>query len=249
MLASELRAGDYDYRLFQGGINGSDPNDWFLRSTFIVMPPEPPTQPPTEPPTEPPEVLPPDPPPPTLPPGLYPIIGPEIATYGVVQPIARQLGLTTLGTLNQRIGDTMTLANAGTDNSGWGRSDWGRFFGQQIDNSYQAFAAPRASGWLGGFQGGIDLWRDNYAGHRDAASVYLAFGQSSVNVDGLVTNAAATGYAMTHTGTSDLNVLSVGGYWTHYGPGGWYLAAVAQGRSIPAPLQPSSPACRLLARA
>jgi hypothetical protein len=26
-----------------------------------------------------------------LPPGLYPIIGPELATYGVVQPIARQM--------------------------------------------------------------------------------------------------------------------------------------------------------------
>ena len=32
----ELRAGGFDYRLFQGGINGTDPNDWFLRSSFIV---------------------------------------------------------------------------------------------------------------------------------------------------------------------------------------------------------------------
>ena len=29
----ELRAGAFDYRLFQGGLNGSDPNDWFLRSS------------------------------------------------------------------------------------------------------------------------------------------------------------------------------------------------------------------------
>ena len=41
-----------------------------------------------------------------LPPGVFPIIGPEIATYGVVQPIARQLGMTTLGTLHERVGDT-----------------------------------------------------------------------------------------------------------------------------------------------
>jgi T5SS/PEP-CTERM-associated repeat protein/autotransporter-associated beta strand protein len=27
----ELRAGAFDYRLFQGGLNGSDSNDWFLR--------------------------------------------------------------------------------------------------------------------------------------------------------------------------------------------------------------------------
>jgi len=59
--------------------------------------------------------LPPDSPPSTLPPGKYPIIGPELATYGVVQPVERELGL---GALNQRVGDTMTLANASTDASG-----------------------------------------------------------------------------------------------------------------------------------
>ena len=43
------------------------------------------------------------PPPEPLPPGVWPIIGPELATYGVVQPIARQMGLQTLGTLHERI--------------------------------------------------------------------------------------------------------------------------------------------------
>ena len=87
--------------------------------------------------------LPTDPPPQPLPPGVYPIIGPELATYGVVQPIARQLGFTMLGTLHERIGDTLTVENAGADAEGWGRSGWARFFGQQIDNHYQAFADPQ----------------------------------------------------------------------------------------------------------
>jgi hypothetical protein len=104
----ELRAGAFDYRLFRGGLNGSDPNDWFLRSSFIV-PPEP----------EPPEPIGPNPPPATLPPGVWPIIGPELATDGVVQPIARQMGLQTLGTLHQRIGDTLTLANTGGMAAAW----------------------------------------------------------------------------------------------------------------------------------
>ena len=79
----ELRAGAFDYRLFQGGLNGSDPNDWFLRSSFdiakrgqgrkrrlaLLRLPS------------------------VLPPGVFPIIGPELATDGVVQPIARQMGL------------------------------------------------------------------------------------------------------------------------------------------------------------
>jgi hypothetical protein len=44
MLANqELRAGDFDYRLFHGGIGGSNPGDWFLRNEFVVGPPiEPP---------------------------------------------------------------------------------------------------------------------------------------------------------------------------------------------------------------
>jgi type V secretory pathway adhesin AidA len=165
----ELRAGAFDYRLFRGGLNGSDPNDWFLRSSFIV-PPVPPG--PVDP-------IGPDPPPATLPPGVWPIIGPELATDGVVQPIARQMGLQTLGTLHQRIGDTLTLANTGGEGSGLARSDWARFFGQGINNIYQAFADPRASGWMGGFQGGVDLLRSSFLpGHRDVAGVYLAFANS-----------------------------------------------------------------------
>ena len=105
-LAGEVRGGAFDYDLFRGGLGGSSPNDWFLRSTFVVGPPiEPPVIPPT---------LPPEPPPQVLPPGVFPIIGPEIATYGVVQPIARQLGMTMLGTLHDRIGDTLLNANMGT---------------------------------------------------------------------------------------------------------------------------------------
>jgi outer membrane autotransporter protein len=34
---------------------------------------------------------------------------------------------------------------------------------------------------------------------------------------------------MTRTGTLNLNGYSGGGYWTYYGPGGWYLDAVVQG--------------------
>jgi Autochaperone Domain Type 1 len=129
-LLGEVRGGAYDYFLFRGGINGSDPQDWFLRSTFYspVTPMPPVGQLPPPDPIIPPPVLPPEPPPQVLPPGQFPIIGPELPTYGAVQPIARQMGLATLGTLNQRIGDTMTLANAGTDPNGWGRSDWARFF-------------------------------------------------------------------------------------------------------------------------
>jgi len=254
--AGEIRAGAFDYDLFRGGLTGGFPQDWFLRSDFevgppiIVLPPgglipgepEPPgggapgTTAPEEPgtPTSPGAgggtTLPTDPPPDPLTPGIYPIIGPEIATEGVVQPIARQLGLAMLGTLHERIGDTLTVANAGTDAEGWGRSGWARFFGEQIDNHYQAFADPSVTGRIVGVQAGLDLWRGSFLpGHRDAAGVYFAYGNSAVDVDGLVTNAAFTGYVRSRTGAVDLNAYSGGAYWTHYGPGGWYLDAVVQG--------------------
>ena len=245
---AEVRAGAFDYRLFQGGPI-SNSSDWFLRSTFIVGPVDPsvplvPIGP----------SLPVNPPPEVLPPGvLFPIIGPEIATYGVVQPIARQLGMTTLGTLHERVGDTSLAAITGTPcpadgdtrdgiyrkapvkaptdclYAGWGPSVWGRVLGQQIDNHYRAFADPRASGQLLGFQSGIDIWRGEWMpGHRDAAGFYVGYANANVDVSGLVTNEAATGYVLRHTGGLNLDAWSGAAYWTHYGPGDWYLDAVAQ---------------------
>ena len=117
-------------------------------------------------------------------------------------------------------------------NAGWGPSVWGRVLGQQIDNHYRAFADPRAYGHLLGFQSGIDLWRgESMPGHRDAAGLYVAYGNANVDVNGLVTNAAATNYVLRHTGGLNLDAWSGGAYWTHYGPGDWYLDAVRRRRS------------------
>jgi outer membrane autotransporter protein len=231
----ELRGGAFDYRLFQGGVSGSSANDWFLRS-ILVPPPTPPV-------------------PPVPPPTPSPIIGPELATYGVVQPLARQLGVAILGTLDDRVGDTYDPDGCGVSPAPeassvdlptrkaslptrkvglvpcplFSPSVWGRFFGQRVDNHYQAFADPSASGSMGGFQGGIDLLRGAIIpGGHDRAGLYGAYGDVSADVNGLVTNAAATAYILTHTGSLNLNAWSMGGYWTHVGQGGWYLNAVLQ---------------------
>jgi outer membrane autotransporter protein len=172
-------------------------------------------------------VYPSHPPPEVLPPGVYPIIGPELATYGVVQPIARQMGTTILGTLHERVGDT--LADGDASASGPVPSAWGRVFAQQVSNSYQEFAAPSTTGQILGVQAGLDIWHgSSFAGQRDTAGVYFAFGNANVSVDGLVTNPEATAYVRMRTGWLHLNAYSVGGYWTHYGSDGWYLDAVVQ---------------------
>jgi outer membrane autotransporter protein len=238
----ELRAGAFDYDLVRGGLNGTDPNDWFLRSSIVVEPT------PTPPPPPPPPPFPDEPPPTTLPPGFFPIIGPELATYGVVQPLARQLGLTTLGTLDERTGGTAANACCCVDTTtpstaivvktpaitdfGCRPSVWGRVFGEQIRDHYEAFADPRADGSLFGVQSGVDLWRGSIVpivGHRDVTGIYLAYGNTAVDVNGLVTNAAATNYVLTKTGTVRFDGWSGGAYWTHYGPTDWYVDAVVQG--------------------
>ena len=176
--------------------------------------------------------------------------------------LARQLGLSILGTLDDRVGDTYepdgcgvvpAVASAAAETSAvdlptkkpaavptkkpgpapcplFSPSVWGRFFGQTIHNNYQAFADPSANGDLGGFQGGIDLLRGSLiAGQYERAGLYGAYGDVHADVNGLVTNPAATAYVLTHTGSMNLNSWSAGGYWTHTGPGGWYLDAVLQG--------------------
>jgi outer membrane autotransporter protein len=249
-LAGEVAAGPFDYELFRGGLSGSDANDWFLRNDFIVPGPIPPEPGPIDP-------LPPDPPPQPLPPGVHPIIGPRLATYGVVQPLARQLGLDILGTLHERAGDTYepdcsapAAETSGVDlptkkpaalptkKSGptpcplFSPSAWARFFGGTLNDRYRAFADPRADGSVWGFQGGVDLLRGSLiAGHYDRAGLFGAFGNTNANVDGLVTNAADTAYVLTRTGSVNLDAWSGGAYWTHVGPGGWYLDTVLQGTS------------------
>ena len=206
---------------------------------------------------------PPDSPPQPLPPGVpYPIIGPELATYGVAQPLARQLGLSILGTLDDRVGDIYepegcAVEPAHRDPSrrsadpkvrehapdqeagAGGRLARPLFFALRVrplfrpnarTTNIKAFADPRASGNLGGFQGGIDLLRGSMiAGHSERAGLYGAYGDVNADVDGLVTNPAATAYVLTHTGSMTFDAWSAGGYWTHVGPGGWYLDAVLQG--------------------
>jgi hypothetical protein len=220
LLNGELRAGAFDYDLFHGGLDSASPNDWFRRSDFIVpqIPPEPPI-PPIIPP------LPPDPPPNPLPPNVvFPIIGSELATYGVVQSLARQLGFAILGTLNDRVGDTYEPDGCAAAPAAapaalpgpvlapcplFSPSVWGRFFAETIDNHYRAFADPRADGDLGGFQGGIDLLRGSLiAGQYDRVGLYGAYGDLNSDVNGLVTNPAATAYLLEHTGSAHLNARS-----------------------------------------
>lgn len=228
-LANEVRSGAFDYRLFRGSVNGRAQNDWFLRNTFEVTPlpgiePSPVPLPyPVE------GELPVDPPPPPPEPGIHPIIGPEPPLYSVIAPIAQQLGLLTLGTLHERVGDNPDNLGQGSGYLGQTPIVWGRIFGQHINNQYRNFFASTANGNLSGFQSGIDLWRGALLPeHRDRAGFYAAYSNANVSVDGLQTNTELTGYTRQSAGNLNLDAWSGGLYWTHYGPNDWYLDSVLQ---------------------
>ena len=109
--------------------------------------------------------------------------------------------------------DQSHLTTAYPEGQGSVRSAWGRFFGQQIDNRYRAFADPRADGQLLGVQAGLDLWRGGLIpGHRDVIGAYFAYGNGDLGVNGLVTNLAATAYELRRTGSVNLHAYSGGGF-------------------------------------
>lgn len=245
-LASETRSGALSYRLFRGDLAKQDLESWYLRNQFIVEPeipvdpdpitPEDPLIPvlPEDPvnPVTPPDAprtgttLPLTPPPSVLPAGEYPVIGPAIATYGVVQPMARELGMVTLGTRDQRSGDGAMLINDGQPSQ---TSFWTRLIASNIDHSWQAYAAPSAKGSVDGLQLGADLWQQSaITGHRDRLGFYVGQSRASVSVSGLVTNDAGTQYVRTETGKVKLNATALGLYWTHNTEDQAWLDATAQ---------------------
>jgi hypothetical protein len=70
------------------------------------------------------------------------------------------------------------------------------------------------------------------AGQYERMGLYGAYGDVSADVNGLVTNPAATAYVNTHTGSVNINAWSGGAYWTHVGPGGWYLDTIFAGDQL-----------------
>lgn len=210
-LASPLRAGAYNYALFKGADDSSNPENWYLRSEFVPSPD------------------PSDPVPVPVPPKPLPILGPELATYGVVHPSARQMGLAALGTFHERVDNALSAPKLAGEADSRRRSTWMRVFGQDTESHYQAYAAPRSDTKIIGTQAGLDLWRSGRTGeHRDIAGVSVSYTRGKADVSGLVTNAQATAYELVHTGQLKLNAYSVGGYWTHIGPNGGYVDGVLQ---------------------
>ncbi|MGI6850664.1 autotransporter outer membrane beta-barrel domain-containing protein [Mesorhizobium sp. 1B3] len=198
-LRQRVAAGAYEYQLFRGGSTGTD--DWFLRSHLI------------------------DTPTPTTPSGPdIPLHRPEVALYAPIPAIGRQMGLTTLGTLHERVGEEENIrALSGSD---YLNGVWARAIGERTRNRWDGTVDSSAIGNLVGLQAGIDVVRtDPYAGgHRDHLGVYGAYTDySAPSISGF-----ALGVQNLRVGRLQMNGPSAGAYWTHFGPSNWYLDAVFQ---------------------
>jgi outer membrane autotransporter protein len=227
-LAGPVAAGAYEYVLFRGGTTPGTVDNWYLRNSVVPLSPPPPPPPPT--PENPNPVVPEPPPPPTpapfsppLPPApppgsaAIPLYRPEVPVYAAMPAIARRLGLTTLGTFHQRQGDQAILTGQGAVSAGWGR-----VFGERMEQRWSGVVKPEFDGRIWGLQTGLDLYAiDRANGHRDRFGLFFGYARADGDVRGF-----AVGQLRNPVGKLDLDSHSLGAYWTHIGPSGWYLDAV-----------------------
>ena len=228
-LTDRVAAGPFEYVLFKGGLTEGTGDAWYLRSaivtpnegdeTLVPAPPIPGPDPlaqvpapsgPQQPPT----------------PGATPIEGDvvplyriEVATYAVIPPTARLITGATLGTFHERRGDQRLLAEPGVLPAAWVRG-----FGQHLDLQWQGDVEPGLDGDLFGLQVGQDLLGRADGGHSDRIGLFVGHAGLGGDVTG-----RAFGWNDVATGSVDTNGTSLGAYWTHVGPGGWYLDSVLMG--------------------
>lgn len=200
-LGQRVAAGAYEYQLFRGGSTSAD--DWFLRSHLIASPTSS-----------------------TTPSGPdIPLYRPEVALYAPIPAIARQMGLSTLGTLHERVGEEENLRGL-PEPRVYANGAWGRVFGERVRNRWNGTVDASADGNLIGFQTGFDiLRRTTDSGHRDHAGVYVAYS----DFNSPLMRGFALGVQNLAVGRLKMTGPSVGAYWTHFGPSGWYVDAVFQG--------------------
>ena len=215
-LNSAVAAGAFEYLLFKGGLGAGSEENWYLRSTlvplavpapspfFAAIIPVPGQSPPT--------------------PGATPVIGAivplyrvETPTYSVIPPVARYLGLASIGTFHERRGEQALLEGNGTLPAAWARA-----YGNDADIKWSGTVAPTFDGSLTGFQAGLDLFGwELAADHHDRAGLFIDRAGGDGDIRG-----QALGWNDLSVGGIKLNGTSVGGYWTHIGPQGWYLDGI-----------------------
>ncbi|MDB5784420.1 MAG: autotransporter outer rane beta-barrel protein [Caballeronia mineralivorans] len=259
-LPTSVKAGAYSYYLAKGGVTAGTSESWYLRNTVAAAPAVAPAQPSTPagpttpgtpagtspgtpagtspgaptPPGTPPETevntgpiaaagSPPLPAPPPAGSAPIPLYRPEVALYAAIPMVARQIGIQQIDNFHDRQGDQSLLTGTGVLPAAWGRVGGGHSV-----TSQDGAANPEFDGSIFGMQVGHDLYSDTTAsGHRNRYGLFLGLARAVGDVNGF-----ALGFPHADVGHLAVNAYSLGGYWTHVGPSGWYTDAVLMGSSI-----------------
>lgn len=150
---------------------------------------------------------------------IVPLYRVEVPTYSAIAPAARSMGLANLGTFHERRGEQSLLDETRFPGI------WTRAFGQGFKLKSDGTVAPTIDGTLFGIQVGADIFgSDESSGHKNRAGVLV--GYTSINADVL---GQALGWNDLAVGSLGLQSASVGAYWSHVGPSGWYLDGLIMG--------------------
>lgn len=152
-----------------------------------------------------------------------PIYRPGVPIYTEVPSLARELAVQQIGTFHDRQGNQDLLTENGRFPAGWART-WGDHFSEKRDGTVdQSF-----SGTTFGMQVGQDLYaRTTDSGHQDRYGMFLGYARGDGDVKG-----DAMGQSGYRAGKLAIDSYSVGGYWTHVGPSGWYTDTVVMGSHL-----------------
>ncbi|HWV06571.1 autotransporter outer membrane beta-barrel domain-containing protein [Ralstonia sp.] len=210
-LANRVVAGPYEYTLQRGGSASAD--SWYLRTLQTV--------------TE----------------GAggagtgttQPALRQEVSLYTAIPSLTLLYGRALLDTLHERVGEESNQATAPAGTSPVLRTGWARVIAQKGSrmsdgNGIYGNQGPAFSYDFGGVQFGADVYqRQREDGSHDHAGGYFATGRIAADV----THADGA-----DAGRDTVNANTVGLYWTHFGPSGWYLDGVVQGTRYDADASP-----------
>ncbi|MDR2195436.1 MAG: autotransporter outer membrane beta-barrel domain-containing protein, partial [Gallionellaceae bacterium] len=148
---------------------------------------------------------------------------PEVSVVTALPGLARQSSLDLLANLHKRMGDDVKDYTDGFQYSG---RVWGRVFANDIkQSSNDSVATPTASGNSYGAQLGLDLMESVNEDGRTDVGVYVGWSRSEADINGLL----GQEQEISRTGKLSPKTRSIGAYWTHKKPEGFYSDVVVQG--------------------
>ncbi|MFT0735861.1 autotransporter outer membrane beta-barrel domain-containing protein [Ralstonia wenshanensis] len=214
-LANRVVAGPYEYTLQRGGSASTD--SWYLRTRQTA------TQGTGTGTTG------------TDTGATQPALRPEVSLYTAIPQLTLLYGRALLDTLHERVGEESNQAAAPAGTSPVLRTGWARVIAQKGSrmsdgNGVYGNQGPAFSYDFGGVQFGADVYqRQREDGSHDHAGAYFATGRIAAGV----THADGA-----DAGRDSVNANTVGLYWTHFAPSGWYLDGVVQGTRYDADASP-----------